>query len=77
MVKKTRFRVNFTETQHNPTLSTLDLRYFEQKISSITAKYRRVFAWGGSMGGQQGGVHTILVSKMLILWNSHGNIMGI
>ena len=33
------FLVNLPETQAS------DLRYFEQKISSITSKYRRVFAW--------------------------------
>eukprot|EP00913_Durusdinium_trenchii_P008697 g8170.t1 len=27
------------------------LQYFEEKISDITSRYRKVFAWGGSMGG--------------------------
>ncbi|CAK9061683.1 Erbin (Densin-180-like protein) (Erbb2-interacting protein) (Protein LAP2) [Durusdinium trenchii] len=28
------------------------LQYFEEKISDITSRYRKVFAWGGSMGGR-------------------------
>ena len=76
----------FPETQAS------DLRYFEQKISSITSKYRRVFAWGGSMGGQHRWVEGIARHEfqpkrchlcvigfrypMLISWNSVGISWG-
>ncbi|CAE8611485.1 unnamed protein product [Polarella glacialis] len=35
----------------DPEFTWQGLPYFQAKISNITAKYRRVFAWGGSMGG--------------------------
>eukprot|EP00927_Polykrikos_kofoidii_P060717 TRINITY_DN55639_c0_g1_i1.p1 TRINITY_DN55639_c0_g1~~TRINITY_DN55639_c0_g1_i1.p1 ORF type:complete len:903 (+),score=153.36 TRINITY_DN55639_c0_g1_i1:123-2711(+) len=35
----------------DPGFRWVGLAYFEAKIKEITSKYRRVFMWGGSMGG--------------------------
>eukprot|EP00931_Biecheleriopsis_adriatica_P016519 TRINITY_DN12144_c0_g1_i1.p1 TRINITY_DN12144_c0_g1~~TRINITY_DN12144_c0_g1_i1.p1 ORF type:complete len:1949 (-),score=403.68 TRINITY_DN12144_c0_g1_i1:11-5857(-) len=35
----------------DPDFNWSGLAYFDSKISAISSKYRRVFAWGGSMGG--------------------------
>lgn len=48
----------------DPTFQWKGLEYFEQKISSITAKYRRVFAWGGSMGGSASLLFAHLVDRV-------------
>eukprot|EP00435_Cladocopium_sp_Y103_P045304 s161_g13.t1 len=48
----------------DPTFQWKGLEYFEQKISSITSKYRRVFAWGGSMGGSASLLFAHLVDRV-------------
>ena len=48
----------------DPSKSWQGLRYFEEKISKITRRYRRVFAWGGSMGGSAALLFSHLVDRV-------------